>query len=68
MQRYFSNVTSHRCAAGIMKNLTYGRSPNAIDIVQGPTRGHPFIRLFRETAPLSRLLRHAGDTGDTLSI
>ena len=26
-----------------------------------------FIRLFRETAPFSRLLRHAGDTEDTFS-
>ena len=26
-----------------------------------------FIRIFRETAPFSRLLRHAGDTEDTFS-
>ena len=38
--------------------------------VQAPTWGHLFLRLFRETAPFSRLLRHAGDNpqgphGDT---
>ena len=36
--------------------------------VQARTRGHPFIRLFREIAPFySHLLRHAGDTGDIFS-
>ena len=35
---------------------------------QAPTQNNPFyIRLFRETALFSRLLRHAGDTEDTFS-
>ena len=32
--------------------------------VQAPIRDQPFIRLFREIAPFSRLLRYAEDTED----
>ena len=49
---------------------TYGRAPNAIDISKGsltrPSKHRHgttlFIRWFRHTAPISRLLRHAWDT------
>ena len=57
------------------RSSTYGRATNAIDISQGfynvpvqaPTRGQPFLRLFRETVQFSRLLRHDGDTDDLFS-
>ena len=63
----------HRCADGPKKKL-YLRSGSQRHRhfvgffnmpVQAPTRGHPFLRLFWETAPFSRLLWHAGDTEDT---
>ena len=49
------------------RSWTYGRAPNAIDISQGsltcPSKlrhgTNLFIRWFRHTAPISRLLRHA---------
>ena len=61
--------------AGWRRSRTYGRAPNAIDISWGsltcPSKHRHgttlFIRLFRETAPFSRLLRHARDTEDTFS-
>ena len=63
---------TNRCAGGLKKlSLQSGsqRQRHFVGFfnvpVQAPTRGHPFIRLFRETAPFSRLLRHAGDTEDT---
>ena len=55
---------------------TYGQAPNAIDISYGslvtcPSKhrhgANHFIRWFRHTAPISRLLRHAGDKEDTFS-
>ena len=57
------------------RSWTYGRAPNAIDISYGSLtcpskprhRTNLFIRWFRHTAPISRLLRHAGDTEDTFS-
>ena len=57
------------------RSWTYGQSPNAIDISLGsltcPSKHRHgtnlFIRWFRHTAPISRLLRHAGDTEDTFS-
>ena len=58
----------HRCA-GRLKTKLYLRSGSEFDRnfvgffnvpVRGPTRGHPFIRLFRETAQFSRLVRHVG--------
>ena len=56
------------------RSWTYGRAPNAIDISYGsltcPSKHRHgailFIRLFRETAPFSRLLRHTEDTFSTL--
>ena len=69
MQRYFSNICDGRCAGGLKKKLYLRSGSHAIDISQGsltcpPKHRHGatlFIRLFRETAPFSRLLRHAGD-------
>ena len=44
------------------RSWTYGRAPNAIDISYGSLMcpsytdtGPPFLRLFRETIPLSRI-------------
>ena len=55
------------------KRKTHGRAPKAIDIsyhngsLTCPSKHRHgttlFIRLFRETAPSSRLLRHAADIG-----
>ena len=61
----------HICAGALGGSCTYGRAPNAIDISKGsstcPSKHRQgatlFLRLFQETAPFSRLLRHAGDTG-----
>ena len=55
------------------RSRTYGRAPKVIDISQGslmcPSKHRHgtnlFIRRFRHPAPISRLLRHAGDTEDT---
>ena len=63
-------MTAYRCAGGLKKklNLWSGSQRHRHFVgflnvpVQAPTRDHPFIRLFRETARFSRLLRHAGDT------
>ena len=60
-------VTAHRCAGGLKKKLDLGsgskRHRHFVGFfnvsVQAPTR------LFRETAPFSRLVRHAGDTENT---
>ena len=56
------------------RSWTYGRAPNAIDIVgffnvpvQAPTRDQPFYTVIPTHRPFSRLLRHAGDTEDTFS-
>ena len=68
-------VTAHRCVDRLKKKL-YLRSGSQrhrhfvgfFNVpVQAPTRATLFIRLFRETAPFSHLLRHAGDTEDTFS-
>ena len=69
-------VTAHRCAGGLKKKLDLRsgsqRHRHFVGIfnvpVQAPTRDHPFIRWFRHTAPISRLLRsrwgHGGDILD----
>ena len=57
------------------RSWTYGRAPNNIDISQGSStcpskhrhRTNLFIRWFRHTALISRLLLHARDTEDTFS-
>ena len=64
-------VTAHRCAGGLKKDVgpTVGsqRHRHFVHVgffnvpVEATTRDQPFfIRLIRETAPFSRLLRHAG--------
>ena len=62
--------TAHtcRCAGGMKKfDLRLGSKCHRHFVgffrvpVQAPTRATLFIRLFRETAPFSRLLRHTGD-------
>ena len=63
-------VTIHRCAGGLKKKLNlrsgsqrHGHFVGFFNVpVQAPTRVTLFIRLLRETATFSRLLRHAGDT------
>ena len=68
-------VTAHGCAGGLKKKLNlrsgFQRHIHFVGFfnvpVQAPTQGHPFIRLFRETTPFSRLLRHAMDTEETFS-
>ena len=68
-------LTAHRCAGGLKKKLDlwsgFQRHRHFVGLfnvpVQAPTRDQPFIRLFLETAPFSRLLRHACDTEDTFS-
>ena len=78
MQRYFSHIcdgtdvqADWRRSRHRRKNCTYGRAPNAIDILQGSLTcsyytdtGPPF--LYGDSV-LSRLLRHAGDTEDVFS-
>ena len=70
-----SATTTPRCPGGLKKKL-YLRSGSQrhrhfvgfFNVpVQAPTWATLFIRLFRETAPFSRLLRHAGDTEDVFS-
>ena len=70
-------ATAHtcRCAGGLKKfDLRSGSQRHRHFVgffnvpVQAPTRGQPFIRLFRESTPFSRLLRHAGDTGHILKL
>ena len=46
------------------RSWTCGRAPFNVP-VQAPTRDKRFYTLFRETAPFSHLLRHAGDAEDT---
>ena len=65
-------VTAHTCAGGLKKldlrsvSQRHRHSVGFFNVpVQAPTRASLFIRLFRKTAPFSRLLRHAGDTKDT---
>ena len=61
-------VTAHRCAGGLkMKLNLWSGSQRHRHVtgffnvpVQTPAWATLFIRLFRETAPFSRLLRHAG--------
>ena len=75
MQRYFSYICDGTDVQADWSRWTYGRAPNAIDISYGsltcPSKHRHgatlFIRLFRETAPFSRFLRHAGDTEDVFS-
>ena len=73
MQRYFNYivyVTAHRCAGGMKKfDLRSGSQRHRqfvgflnVSVQARIDTGPPFIRLFQETAPFSRLLRHAGDT------
>ena len=53
-------VTAHRCAGGLKLDLRPDSQRNRHLVgffnvpVQATTRGDPFIRLFRETAPFSR--------------
>ena len=64
----------HRCAGGLKKLYLRSGSQRHRHFVgffnvpvlywHGATL---FVRLFRETAPFSRLLRHAGDTDDVFS-
>ena len=66
---------THRCAGGFKKKLDLRsgsqRHRHFVGFLYVPvpalTQGHPFIRLFREYVPFSRLLRHTGDTEDTFS-
>ena len=68
-------VTANRCAGRMKKKLNqWSGSQRHIHFVeffnvpvQAPTRDKPFYTLFRETAPFSRILRHAGDAEDTFS-
>ena len=63
-------MTAHICAGGLKKKLDIRsgsqRQRHFVGFfnvsVQAPTLATLFTRLFRETAPFSRLLRHAGDT------
>ena len=61
-------VTAHRWAGGLKKlDLRLGsqRHRHFVGFFNMPVQA--LIRLFLETAPFSRLLRHAGDTEDTFS-
>ena len=70
-------VTAHKCAGGLKKfDQRWGSQRHRhfvgfISSLRCPSKHRHgatlFIRLFRETAPFSRLLRHAVDTEDTFS-
>ena len=71
MQRYFGYICDDTDVQADWRRSTYGRAPKAIDIDLFIKLGFfnvpvlhrhgtsLFIRLFWETAPFSRLLRHA---------
>ena len=70
-------VTAHRYAGGLNKvfDLRSGsqRHRHFVGLfnvtVQAPTQGHPYIRLYRETAPYSRLFTtHWGYGGYILDL
>ena len=69
------NVTTHRCAGRLKKKLDLRsgsqRHMQFVGFFNVPSKhrhgANLFIRLFRETALFSRLLRQAEDTEDTLS-
>ena len=63
----------HRCAGGLKKlylRSTSQRHRHFVGFFNVPVLDRHgatlFIRLFRETGPFSRLLRHAGDTEEVL--
>ena len=70
----FQSYTAHKCAGGL-KSWTYGRAPNVIDNSWGsltcPSKHRHgtnlFIRWFRYTAPISRLLRSHQRQGQSTS-
>ena len=65
MQQYFSHICDGTdVQADWRRSCTYGRAPNAIDISQGSLPAHPSTDTG---APISILLRHAGDTEDVFS-
>ena len=75
MQRYFSHICDDTdVQADWRRSCTYGRAPNAIDILQGSLTfpsytdtGTPFVYGDSDITPFSRLLRDAGDTEDVFS-
>ena len=62
-------VTAHRCAGGLTRKLDLRSGSQRHRRARPSTNTGPtfLYGLFRETAPLSRILRHAGDTEDKFS-